>query len=252
MMKILFLAGQTLAGLMVLGPQKLVDLFPGDQNQSAGRITTSYANFGLIPYGHSMIGRLHFNKQKKTACENFHKDFLKNYDNKIAKLAAQDNSKKSGQESSSEYVTPWVIADRGDCSFVEKVRNIEEAGAGLAIIIDNIHKENVTRIVMSDDGSGAGLRIPSMMISNEDGQKILNWMQTASAEDLESIRIVASFDMRRPDNRVEYDVWFSATQDVALDFFQDFKDIDQRLGEGVLMTPRFVFWECKNCDDTFK
>ena len=105
---------------------------------------------------------------------------------------------------------------------------------------------------MSDDGSGAGLRIPSMMVNKKDGDKILKFMNEATPEEIESIRIVASFDMRRPDNRVEYDIWYSATSDVALDFFQDFKDIDQRLGDGVLMTPRFVFWECKNCDNTFK
>lgn len=63
-----------------------------------------------------------------------------------------------------DYVTPWVLADRGDCSFVEKVRFMEEAGAGLGIIVDNA-KENITRIVMSDDGSGAGLRIPAVLIS---------------------------------------------------------------------------------------
>jgi len=36
------------------------------------------------------------------------------------------------------------------------------------MIVDN-KKEDVSKIVMSDDGSGAGLRIPSMLISNEDG-----------------------------------------------------------------------------------
>ena len=64
---------------------------------------------------------------------------------------------------------------------------------------------------MSDDGSGAGLRIPSMMISKKDGDKILKFMNEATLEELESIRMTASFDMKRPDNRVEYDVWFSST-----------------------------------------
>lgn len=45
------------------------------------------------------------------------------------------------------------------------MRNIEEAGAAMAIIIDNNQDDNITRIVMTDDGSGAGIRIPSMLIS---------------------------------------------------------------------------------------
>lgn len=74
-----------------------------------------------------------------------------------------------------DYV-PFYLANRGDCTFVEKVRNIEEAGAGLAIIIDN-KQEDINKIVMSDDGSGAGLRIPSMLISYEDGQKLIDFMK---------------------------------------------------------------------------
>lgn len=47
-----------------------------------------------------------------------------------------DRKKNSGQMAHLDY-TPFYLADRGDCTFVEKVRNIEEAGAGLAIIVDN-------------------------------------------------------------------------------------------------------------------
>jgi hypothetical protein len=32
---------------------------------------------------------------------------------------------------------------------------------------------------------------------------------TASESDLQQIAIIAEFDISRPDNRVEYDVWFS-------------------------------------------
>lgn len=35
----------------------------------------------------------------------------------------------------------------------------------MAIIIDNNKEDNITRIVMTDDGSGAGIRIPAMLIS---------------------------------------------------------------------------------------
>jgi hypothetical protein len=38
---------------------------------------------------------------------------------------------------------PWIIADRGEYSFVDKVRIMEESGAALGIIVDNF-KENVT------------------------------------------------------------------------------------------------------------
>ncbi len=73
-------------------------------------------------------------------------------------------------------------------------------------------------------------------------------MKTASEKELESVLLLANFDMTRPDNRVEYDLWYTSTNEIMLDFIQDFSEIDQSFGDEVLMTPRFVFWECKNCD----
>jgi len=63
--------------------------------------------------------------------------------------------------------------------------------------------------------------------------------------------MVVDFEIKRPDNRVEYDIWYSSSNDVALDFLNDFSAIDERFGENVLMTPRFVFWVCEDCDDEF-
>jgi len=69
--------------------------------------------------------------------------------------------------------------DRGDCSFVTKVRNIEKAGGSLAVIIDDSNND-IRDIIMSDDGTGAGIRIPSMLISKKDGEKLKRFLSTAS------------------------------------------------------------------------
>lgn len=58
--------------------------------------------------------------------------------------------------------------ERGDCHFVTKVRNAALNGAALAIIIDNKNEE-IEGVIMSDDGTGAGIRIPSVLIGNSDG-----------------------------------------------------------------------------------
>jgi len=76
-----------------------------------------------------------------------------------------------------------MVASRGGCSFVTKVRNMEEIGVAVGIVIDDF-RENVTNIVMSDDGSGSGIRIPSMLISKEDGDKLLDFLKTATNDEL--------------------------------------------------------------------
>lgn len=57
--------------------------------------------------------------------------------------------------------------------------------------------------------------------------------------------------MESPDNRVEYDLWYSSSNDRMLDFISDFKDKHFSLKDKVLMTPRYVFWSCFGCDDSF-
>jgi len=68
--------------------------------------------------------------------------------------------------------------DRGNCSFVTKVRNAERAGASLVVVVDD-REENITNVIMGDDGTGTGIRIPSMLIGKDSG-KILKDFTVAS------------------------------------------------------------------------
>jgi hypothetical protein len=143
--------------------------------------------------------------------------------------------------------SPFFISERGDCTFVKKIRNMENAGIAVGIIYDN-KDENPDALIMSDDGTGGGLKIPSMLISNIDGKKLVYFIKRASKEELDQIAIMASFDLEKPDNRVEYDFWFTTSNDKALDFLVEFSKTDQELGEKVLMTPHYVFWNCPYCE----
>ena len=60
------------------------------------------------------------------------------------------------------------MVERGDCHFVTKARNIALNGGAIAMIIDS-KNEDITGLNMADDGTGAGIRIPSVMIGNKDG-----------------------------------------------------------------------------------
>lgn len=187
-----------------------------------GVIDSSYGNFGFIPYGHSMVssnqknlvffhfsfytlqtGRLYFDPKLETMC---------------SPLPDQEfHFHNNTHERRREVSTPMMIAERGNCSFVTKVRNMEEAGVAVAIIVDD-QSENVDDIVMSDDGTGAGVRIPSLLVSKTDGKKLIDFLKSASEIELKQISLVADFDIRRPDNRVEYDFWYSSSNENALDF----------------------------------
>lgn len=45
---------------------------------------------------------------------------------------------------------------------------MENLGVALGIVVDN-SDEDIKNVIMSDDGTGAGIRIPSVLISKKDG-----------------------------------------------------------------------------------
>ena len=54
-------------------------------------------------------------------------------------IPAQDfNFNDNSHHRRRQITTPFMIADRGNCSFVTKVRHMEDAGVAVAIIIDNV------------------------------------------------------------------------------------------------------------------
>lgn len=57
-----------------------------------------------------------------------------------------------------------------------KVRNIERAGGSLAVIIDDNNNDDISKVIMSDDGTGTGIRIPSMLISQKDGKILKDFL----------------------------------------------------------------------------
>ena len=68
-------------------------------------------------------------------------------------------------------IQPVIMVDRGNCSFVTKVRNIEKLGVHLAIIADDRPEES-ENLVMSDDGTGSSVNIPSFIICKKDADVI--------------------------------------------------------------------------------
>lgn len=172
-------------------------------------VSNSYSKFSLILFLRFQLGKVYFNPSLDTVCETLPDQPFKRRNAKL-----EDQTEEQIVEN---FLPPFMIADRGDCSFVKKVRNMEDAGVALAIIVDNTNEE-IEDIVMSDDGTGAGIRIPSVLVSKSDGQKLTDFMRTASQAELDQISVLIDFDMTRPDNRVEYDLWYSSSNDLALDF----------------------------------
>ena len=52
----------------------------------------------------------------------------------------------------------------------------------MALVIDT-ENEDIENVLMSDDGTGAGIRIPSVLIGNRDGKVLKDYMTTGRSDE---------------------------------------------------------------------
>ena len=131
-----------------------------------------------------------------------------------------------------------LLVDRGECSFVTKVRNGERAGASSVIVIDD-RFEDIQDVIMSDDGFGYNVRVPSMIIDKATGSLLKKF-----AQDGENVSLQVSFERRALKEKVQVDLWYSSNNGPALDFIRDFGVHVTELKDHIDFTPRFISWSC--------
>lgn len=112
------------------------------------------------------------------------------------------------------------MVERGGCSFVTKARNIAHAGGKAAIIVDNKY-ENITELTMSDDGTGAGLRIPAVMISKKDGEILISFMKDAELDVKRNIGLNINFMKPHPQEVPDFTFWYTSADLRSRMFLQD-------------------------------
>ena len=105
---------------------------------------------------------------------------------------------------------PVILLDRGDCSFVTKVRNVEKIGANVALIGNN-KKENSEVFIMSDDGSGHTIDIPSFLIRSQTADAFKK-----SHENGERIIIKVKIETAKSNDISEVNLWFSTPFDLSV------------------------------------
>ena len=78
----------------------------------------------------------------------------------------------------------------------------------MAIISDD-KSEDSENLIMTDDGTGNTVKIPSFIIRKKDS----DFIKETIAKTNTSVYIKAGLDIVHPDNRVEYDFWYSTVLD---------------------------------------
>jgi hypothetical protein len=127
------------------------------------------------------------------------------------------------------------------------VRNIEKLGVHMGIIADD-KSEDSENLIMSDDGTGSTINIPSFIIRKKDADLIKSTLSGVVAP----VYIKAELDITHPDNRVEYELWYSTVLDTQPYLLYDISLYQKALGSNALFTPRILTYSCRGCSEEMK
>ena len=150
-----------------------------------------------------------------------------------------------------------------NCTFTTRVANAQRAGAVGVVVADNTGTCGtgdalcpgepgdggrcsacpyyMTRgcqcalPMMSDDGGGAGVRIPSFLISRVDGEAL-----RARLAGGEAVWASLSWDIPTADGAVRYELWQDANDKVGVTFREGFAPLVPLLGAAVEFAPHFM------------
>lgn len=224
MLILLWIATLASARVYVFSPDSLRAEFEGRYHH--GVIPASLANFGNPAYGTVMVGRAFLPVAGQ-------------------ELGCGSLTRISFTDDPDSVNTPILILERGECPFVYKVRQAQDIGASAVVIIDN-KVEDVEKVIMTDNGSGGNIFIPSFIISKTDGELIKNAIKNSRTGKHVALTLV--FDMKQDEGKVNYSLWYSSENKKVYSFLKEFKSYAMRFSKDqTAFTPNMVLWYCAMC-----
>lgn len=222
------------AQIRVMTPDWLVKDFA----TTNGRIEGSTATFGAPFYGDRVLGRLVFGESTKGMTHCNKDDY-----------SVPDPVKFASSTSKSEEVRliNIIMVRRGNCSFTKKVKVAYEKGAHAVIIVDKEESEltakDMQNIIVADDGFGGNIHIPSVLVSKEDGKRLIAAVLRRKAE----VIVELAWDL--PTNHVvNTDLWMSAASMESLKFLKEFAPKRRVLNEVVVFNPHYAVFGMESTD----
>jgi len=130
---------------------------------------------------------------------------------------------------------------RGNCTFVQKVKNVEAIGGRVAIIINNV--EGDLNVIMIDDGTGSDLTIPGVLIKKSDGDLIRKFVKenVNNSEIIEDIVLNINFEMEMK-NQTKIEFFYSADQLKVYELLKDFSSYENSLQHKDKVVPHIALY----------
>lgn len=127
-----------------------------------------------------------------------------------------------------------LLAYRGSCSFAQKARNAQNAGASMLIII-NVGNTPINNVIFTDESNE--VNIPVTLINNNDG-KIIEDFITLNPNS--KILAEVNFSPKSPIKVIDFKFFFSSSEPRAYNLLGNMTKFLDKFGEQVKFTPYYV------------
>lgn len=215
-----------------MAPETLAHAF----SKTRGYIEGSTATFGAPFYGDRVLGRLVYGDSLRG---------LKHCKDEDYDVPEAKTEKRSGSNYKEVRLINIIMVRRGDCSFTTKVKVAYAKGAHAVIIVDKEESDLTTKdmrnIIVADDGYGENIRIPSVLISKEDGKLLI--------EAAKRSQVIVELAWNMPTNRVvQTDLWMSSASKESLKFLKDFAPKRRSLNRVLSFSPHYAVFGMDSAD----
>lgn len=78
-----------------------------------------------------------------------------------------------------------------------------------------------------------------------------DWLSKASDSDKKAVRLEARFETKKS-SVVDVKMWYASDDEKSVDFIADLGENLHHIVEYIDFEPRFAFWSCPHCDESFK
>lgn len=214
------------AQIRVLSPKNLVQDLGSKKEKTLGKIQGSTSTFGAPFYGDRVLGRLVYGEPKAHS-----------HCNDADYTVADPQMQNKGRSHEQARLINVILVRRGECTFVTKVRIASAKGAHAVIIVDKesstLTSKDIQNIIVADDGYGATISIPSILVSKFEGDKLIASIKAGN-------EIVVELAWEIPtDHVVAVDLWMSSASQDSQKFVKQFAPMRKTLNEIVKFTPHY-------------
>lgn len=146
------------------------------------------------------------------------------------------NLKRSNNETIYDENYKILLAYRGTCSFAQKARNAQDAGASMLIVI-NVGNTPIKNVIFDDDSND--VYIPVTLINHSDGKMLEDYINlNKGAKILAEVNF--SPQKEKENKVVDFKFFFSASEPRAYDLIGNLTKSLDSFGSQIQFTPYYV------------